>query len=265
MEPVPAQNRTSSSYRDFAAERGRRAVAMPSHPARSDVNSREVASMCHTGSDESHLPMKNQAQLIAYVDRLPGGTFRDLQQLLDGPFAGRSAASTCCRSSIRSTAPTPASIRSITRRSIRGSARGTTSPRSPRGTDVMADVIVNHVSAARRSSRTTTQRGDASPYAGLFLTYRRVFPARRAASRICSRCIRRVRACPSPSTRPHDGQRSAAVDDLHQRADRYRRAAPGGQAISRRRARRGCTPPASGPSGSMPSATRSRRPAPAAS
>ena len=32
--------------------------------------------------------MKNQAQLIAYVDRLPGGTFRDLQQLLDGPLAG---------------------------------------------------------------------------------------------------------------------------------------------------------------------------------
>ena len=28
--------------------------------------------------------MKSQAQLIAYVDRLPGGTFRDLQQLLDG-------------------------------------------------------------------------------------------------------------------------------------------------------------------------------------
>ena len=32
--------------------------------------------------------MKNQAQLIAYVDRLPGGTFADLQQLLDGPLQG---------------------------------------------------------------------------------------------------------------------------------------------------------------------------------
>jgi len=32
--------------------------------------------------------MKNQAQLIAYVDRVPGGTFRDLQHLLDGPLRG---------------------------------------------------------------------------------------------------------------------------------------------------------------------------------
>jgi sucrose phosphorylase len=32
--------------------------------------------------------MKNQAQLIAYVDRLPGGTFRDVRQLLDGPLSG---------------------------------------------------------------------------------------------------------------------------------------------------------------------------------
>ena len=32
--------------------------------------------------------MRNQAQLIVYVDRLPGGTFRDLLALLDGPFAG---------------------------------------------------------------------------------------------------------------------------------------------------------------------------------
>ena len=32
--------------------------------------------------------MKNQAQLIAYVDRFPGGTFRDLQLLLEGPLRG---------------------------------------------------------------------------------------------------------------------------------------------------------------------------------
>ena len=32
--------------------------------------------------------MKNQVQLIAYVDRLSGGGLREFQQLLDGPFAG---------------------------------------------------------------------------------------------------------------------------------------------------------------------------------
>ena len=32
--------------------------------------------------------MKNQVQLIAYVDRLSGGGFRALQDLLEGPFQG---------------------------------------------------------------------------------------------------------------------------------------------------------------------------------
>src|SRR6476661_1398882 len=32
--------------------------------------------------------MKNQTQLIAYVDRLTGGSFGDLRQLLDGPLTG---------------------------------------------------------------------------------------------------------------------------------------------------------------------------------
>src|SRR5712692_3878272 len=32
--------------------------------------------------------MKNEVQLIAYVDRLSGGGFRELQELFDGPLAG---------------------------------------------------------------------------------------------------------------------------------------------------------------------------------
>ena len=32
--------------------------------------------------------MNNRAQLIAYVDRLPGGTFQTLRDLLAGPLAG---------------------------------------------------------------------------------------------------------------------------------------------------------------------------------
>ena len=32
--------------------------------------------------------MKNQVQLIAYVDRCGGGTFRELQGLLEGPLQG---------------------------------------------------------------------------------------------------------------------------------------------------------------------------------
>jgi sucrose phosphorylase len=43
-------------------------------------------------------------------------------------------------------------------------------------TDVMADVIVNHVSRHSPQFRDYDARGDASPYAGLFLTFDRAFP-----------------------------------------------------------------------------------------
>jgi sucrose phosphorylase len=43
-------------------------------------------------------------------------------------------------------------------------------------TDVMADVIVNHVSRHAPQFLDYQTRGDASPYAGLFLTFDRVFP-----------------------------------------------------------------------------------------
>jgi sucrose phosphorylase len=36
--------------------------------------------------------MRNQVQIITYVDRLSGGGFRELQSLMEGPFAGCSAA-----------------------------------------------------------------------------------------------------------------------------------------------------------------------------
>ena len=62
------------------------------------------------------------------------------------------------------------------RRSIRGSAPGTTSRALAARTDVMADVIVNHVSRHSPQFLDFDARGDASPYAGMFLTFARVFP-----------------------------------------------------------------------------------------
>ena len=44
------------------------------------------------------------------------------------------------------------------------------------GRDVMADLIVNHVSIRSPQFEDFRRRGDASPYADLFLTYGRVFP-----------------------------------------------------------------------------------------
>jgi sugar/nucleoside kinase (ribokinase family) len=76
--------------------------------------------------------MINQPQLIAYVDRLTGGTFRDLRHSSTVRSKTRSAAFTCCPSSIRSTEPTPDSIRSTTRRWTPASAPGPTSKHSRR-------------------------------------------------------------------------------------------------------------------------------------
>ncbi len=45
-----------------------------------------------------------------------------------------------------------------------------------RDRDVVADLIVNHVSDRSAPFRDVVERGDASPSAGMFLTYDRVFP-----------------------------------------------------------------------------------------
>jgi sucrose phosphorylase len=120
--------------------------------------------------------MRNQAQLITYVDRLTGGTFRDLEALLDGPMAGAFAGvhvlpffhpidgADAGFDPIDHTQVDPrlgswADVAALARR-----------------TDVMADVIVNHVSRSAPQFQDYLRRGDQSPFAGLFLTFARVFP-----------------------------------------------------------------------------------------
>ena len=120
--------------------------------------------------------MNNAAQLITYADRLPGGTLRDLQGLLDGPFAGAFGGVHVlpffhpidgADAGFDPIDHTQVDARLGTWKDVAALASRT---------EVMADVIVNHVS--RRSPRFLDYdaRGDASPYAGLFLTYDRVFP-----------------------------------------------------------------------------------------
>jgi len=120
--------------------------------------------------------MKNQAQLIAYVDRLSGGTFRDLQQLLDGPlhgvFGGLHVLPFFHPIDGADAGFDPIDHLQVDRRLGTWDDVAALAAR----TDVMADVIVNHVS--RRSPQFTDydQRGEDSPFAGMFLTYSRVFP-----------------------------------------------------------------------------------------
>jgi sucrose phosphorylase len=120
--------------------------------------------------------MKNQAQLIAYVDRLSGGTFRDLQQLLDGPLHG-AFGGVHLLPFFHPIDGADAGFDPVDHTQV-DPRLGTWDDVRALGADidVMADVIVNHVSSDSRQFKDYDERGDDSPYSGLFLTYSRVFP-----------------------------------------------------------------------------------------
>ena len=121
--------------------------------------------------------MKNQVQLIAYVDRFSGGGLRELQSLLnDGPLAGLFGGvhllpffwpidgADAGFDPIDHTQVDPRmgswdDVRALAER-----------------TDLMADLIVNHLSSQSPQFADFRKRGDASSYAFMFLTYGRVFP-----------------------------------------------------------------------------------------
>lgn len=124
-----------------------------------------------------HQPrVKNQAQLIAYVDRLPGGTFRDLRQLLSGPlngaFGGVHVLPFFHPIDGADTGFDPIDHTEVDRRV------GTWADVAALAAhvEVMADLIVNHVSRHSPRFQDYDARGSESPSAGLFLTYSRVFP-----------------------------------------------------------------------------------------
>jgi len=120
--------------------------------------------------------MKNQVQLITYVDRLAGGGLKDLQALLRGPLQGVFGSvhllpfffpidgADAGFDPIDHTQVDPRlgdwdDIRALTQ-----------------DVDVMADVIVNHMSSDSPQFKDYSARGAASAYNGLFLTMDQVFP-----------------------------------------------------------------------------------------
>src|SRR3954468_4204435 len=120
--------------------------------------------------------MKNQAQLIAYVDRLPGGTFQSLRQLLNGPlngaFGGVHVLPFFHPIDGADAGFDPIDHTLVDRRV------GTWADVAAlaAGTEVTADLIVNHVSRHSPRFQDYDARGDRSPYAGMFLTFATVFP-----------------------------------------------------------------------------------------
>ena len=120
--------------------------------------------------------MKNQVQLITYVDRLGGGTLRDLQALLAGPlhgvFGGVHLLPFFDAIDGADAGFDPADHTRVDPRlgdwsdikSLTGHI------------DVMADVIVNHLSSDSPQFRDFIAHGEASVHHGLFLTMEAVFP-----------------------------------------------------------------------------------------
>jgi len=120
--------------------------------------------------------MKNQVQLITYVDRL-AGTLPGLQELLlRGPLRGLFGAVHLlpffhpidgADAGFDPIDHTAVDSRLGNWKDVR--ALGT-------GIDIMADVIVNHISRHSAPFQDYLERDTESPYDGMFLTFERVFP-----------------------------------------------------------------------------------------
>ena len=123
--------------------------------------------------------LKNQVQLVTYVDRLSGGGFRELRTLLDGPFSGLFGGmhllpfyypidgADAGFDPIDHTQPDP---RLGSWDDVRELADGK---------DLMADLIVNHMSSRSPQFEDFQRNGDASRLCRPVPDLRTCFPARR--------------------------------------------------------------------------------------
>ena len=121
--------------------------------------------------------MRNQVQLITYVDRLSGGGFKELQSLMEGPLDGLLGGAHLLPF-FWPIDGADAGFDPIDHMQT-DSRLGTWEDvgRLARGRDLMADLIVNHISSRSPQFEDFRMKGDASRYADLFLTYRKVFPS----------------------------------------------------------------------------------------
>jgi sucrose phosphorylase len=120
--------------------------------------------------------MKNQVQIIAYVDRLTGGGIHDLSTLLNGPLVGVFGGIHLLPF-FYPIDGSDAGFDPIDHTSV-DPRLGTWDDLRTLGSSVelMADLIVNHVSSLSPQFQNFSQFGSSSEYAGMFLTYDQVFP-----------------------------------------------------------------------------------------
>jgi sucrose phosphorylase len=121
--------------------------------------------------------MKNQVQLITYVDRLGGGGLRELKALLcEGPLAGVFGG-VHLLPFFHPIDGADAGFDPIDHTQVDARLGGWADVRAlAEEVELMGDVIVNHVSSSSPQFLDWSARGDASPYAGMFLTLAAVFP-----------------------------------------------------------------------------------------
>ncbi len=120
--------------------------------------------------------MKNQVQLITYVDRFGGGGLRKLRALLQGPLCGVFGG-VHLLPFFHKIDGADAGFDPIDHTRVDDRLGDWADVRAlAEDVDVMADVIVNHMSTESPQFRDWVAHGDASASAGLFLTYDAVFP-----------------------------------------------------------------------------------------
>lgn len=120
--------------------------------------------------------MKPQTQLICYVDRLAGGGIAQLQALLEGPLAGLfGGVHVLPFFDPIDGADAGFDPKDHTRIDPRLGTWSDLAALSER-VEVMADLIVNHISAESPQFLDFIARADASPWSGLILTPGTVFP-----------------------------------------------------------------------------------------
>ena len=120
--------------------------------------------------------MKNQVQLITYVDRLGGGGLATLQALLRGPLNGLFGG-VHLLPFFHTIDGADAGFDPIDHTQVDARLGTWAEVAALAGhIDVMGDVIVNHMSVASPQFQDWSARGAASPWAGLFLTFDTIFP-----------------------------------------------------------------------------------------
>ena len=120
--------------------------------------------------------MKNQVQLIAYVDRLSGGGVKALQNLLQGPLANVFGGAHLLPF-FHPIDGSDAGFDPIDHTQVDPRLGNWDDVRAlGEAVELMSDLIVNHVSSESPQFQDFSRRGEESPYSGLFLTYGSVFP-----------------------------------------------------------------------------------------